>query len=532
MSATDRDVIEGIRARRLPIHYRLPNPGDITRYGATPGVDCTAIITTAAAANSEVIFPAGAWVISSTPAVPDNVLLTALPGATFSGSGAKAIGLPSNPTGFQALFFRSSTLSGQTPIQAQTSNGIESPYHFYVLGDTVDTTTLGNANLRYLAMNGNINANHTGGRSALFGQLVISGTPAVTPTVGYVGAETLVQCSANLTGTAGAVTNYKGGIYGANPWARTRDGATFLYVVNSSENDVSLAFGTSAAHKHGLTIVKTQDDVNKADYSDTAFLIGDQDGFGNSIPAGSFITGRTYKIATVGTTDFTLIGATANTVNTYFCATGPGTGTGTAGIDVPAWTYGVGFGNYSSQWPFDANSTLIYGWQRQVATGPNILAAAVEVGRAYKIINVGTTNFTLLGAASNTVGLIFVATSAGSTVAGTSGSVSRGWSVAGTGIDFTNVLFTGNSIQAPGFSVGATGKVAVSSSTATPAGGSAAAGLTFGTTGPNVHFGSGAPTLTAQQGSLYLRTDGSSTSTRMYVATDSVGGWTNVTTAT
>jgi hypothetical protein len=46
-----------------------------------------------------------------------------------------------------------------------------------------------------------------------------------------------------------------------------------------------------------------------------------------------------------------------------------------------------------------------------------------------------------------------------------------------------------------------------------------------------VFFGSGAPTLSAAQGSLYLRTDGSSASTRLYVNTNGSTGWTSVTTA-
>lgn len=77
------------------------------------------------------------------------------------------------------------------------------------------------------------------------------------------------------------------------------------------------------------------------------------------------------------------------------------------------------------------------------------------------------------------------------------------------------------------------GEVTVASGTATPAGGTAGKGLTFGTTANlGVFFGSGAPTLSAAQGSLYMRTDGSSTSTRLYVNTNGTTGWTNVTTAT
>lgn len=46
-----------------------------------------------------------------------------------------------------------------------------------------------------------------------------------------------------------------------------------------------------------------------------------------------------------------------------------------------------------------------------------------------------------------------------------------------------------------------------------------------------VYAGSGAPTLTATKGSLYSRTDGSSTSTRLYVNTDGGTTWTNFTSA-
>jgi hypothetical protein len=51
----------------------------------------------------------------------------------------------------------------------------------------------------------------------------------------------------------------------------------------------------------------------------------------NSVSAGSFVTGTTYKITSIGTTDFTAIGATAPiSIGVVFTATGAGTGTGTA----------------------------------------------------------------------------------------------------------------------------------------------------------------------------------------------------------
>ena len=50
----------------------------------------------------------------------------------------------------------------------------------------------------------------------------------------------------------------------------------------------------------------------------------------SAVTAGGFVIGRGYTITSVGSTNFTLIGASANTVGVYFVATGVGTGTGQA----------------------------------------------------------------------------------------------------------------------------------------------------------------------------------------------------------
>lgn len=46
-----------------------------------------------------------------------------------------------------------------------------------------------------------------------------------------------------------------------------------------------------------------------------------------------------------------------------------------------------------------------------------------------------------------------------------------------------------------------------------------------------IFAGAGAPSFTATKGSLYLRTDGSTTSDRAYINTDGSTTWTSVTTA-
>lgn len=77
-----------------------------------------------------------------------------------------------------------------------------------------------------------------------------------------------------------------------------------------------------------------------------------------------------------------------------------------------------------------------------------------------------------------------------------------------------------------------TGTVLLLSGTAIPAGGSTGAGMRFSSVANyGVFFGSGAPTLAAAKGSLYLRSDGSSTSTRLYVNSDGGTTWVAITTA-
>jgi len=53
----------------------------------------------------------------------------------------------------------------------------------------------------------------------------------------------------------------------------------------------------------------------------------------------------------------------------------------------------------------------------------------------------------------------------------------------------------------------------------------------FSLLGVGFSAGTGAPTYTAPKGSLYVRTDGSSSSTRLYINTDGATTWTSITTA-
>ena len=100
-----------------------------------------------------------------------------------------------------------------------------------------------------------------------------------------------------------------------------------------------------------------------------------------------------------------------------------------------------------------------------------------------------------------------------------------------TGID---VRLADDSAYAPlnASSLLGTGAITAWNTTAIPAGGTTGTGYRFSSTSNfGVFFGSGAPTLSAAKGSLYLRSDGTGTTDRMYVNTDGSTGWAAVTTA-
>lgn len=76
-----------------------------------------------------------------------------------------------------------------------------------------------------------------------------------------------------------------------------------------------------------------------------------------------------------------------------------------------------------------------------------------------------------------------------------------------------------------------TGNVNLASNIATPAAGSVSARVLLGTTaGFGIYYGSGAPTVSAAQGSLYLRSDGTGVNDRAYINTNGSTTWTPIVT--
>jgi hypothetical protein len=77
----------------------------------------------------------------------------------------------------------------------------------------------------------------------------------------------------------------------------------------------------------------------------------------------------------------------------------------------------------------------------------------------------------------------------------------------------------------------ATGNVIADSATALVAGGASAFIATNTANSMGIYVGSGAPTVSAAKGSLYLRSDGTTTNDRAYINTNGTTTWTALTTA-
>lgn len=125
--------------------------------------------------------------------------------------------------------------------------------------------------------------------------------------------------------TGRGVYNWRGNIYSVF-------GST-LYKDGISKGTVD---ATNGVYKFSSSVGTTPrlqlgNGVNAYNYDDAAGLVQIPT-TGTTVAAGSFVVGQTYLIATVGTTDFTLIGAASNTVGLSFNATGVGAGTGTATV--------------------------------------------------------------------------------------------------------------------------------------------------------------------------------------------------------
>lgn len=112
-------------------------------------------------------------------------------------------------------------------------------------------------------------------------------------------------------------------------------------------------------------------------------------------------------------------------------------------------------------------------------------------------------------------------------------TVGNGLTVTAGGLTVTagDVAVNSGTLTISGF-VSSSSSVRAWTGTAPPAGGTVNTGILISNVSSfGIFFGTGAPTLNAAKGSLYLRRDGSGTGDRAYINTDGGGTWTATTTA-
>jgi hypothetical protein len=110
----------------------------------------------------------------------------------------------------------------------------------------------------------------------------------------------------------------------------------------------------------------------------------------NTVQAAGIVSGNTYVITSTGSTSFTAIGSSSNSVGTVFVATGAGSGSGTVNLVIL----------------LSDSYTGVY------STTP-VFASSMVAGKTYKIAFAGTTVWTSFGSSSNTVGTPFIASGSG-----------------------------------------------------------------------------------------------------------------------
>lgn len=166
-------------------------------------------------------------------------------------------------------------------------------------------------------------------------------------------------------------------------------------------------------------------------------------------------------------------------------------------------------------------------------TGTSAAASALAVGR----LGATTPAFVVdASTATSITGIKIKSAGTGSGVAISAvGEASNGnltIDAQGSGTTTINATATGNIVLSratTGISFSSTGGLTAYSATATPAAASAVAALTMGSAAITITWGTGTPSIAAPQGSLYIQTDGSSSSTRLFIRGSST--WIAVTTA-
>ena len=168
----------------------------------------------------------------------------------------------------------------------------------------------------------------------------------------------------------------------------------------------------------------------------------------------------------------------------------------------------------------DVNDTIVTLTAAQTLTNKTLTSPTIN---APTITNANITADAIVGYTTSNTGTLYG-------ISVTAGAISSALSLTST-LSVTGASTLSGAITA-GSTISTTGQLSLQTSTAPPAAGASTSGIKFSSTANlGIFWGSGAPTFSAAQGSLYIRTDGSSTSTRLYVNSTGSTTWVNFTSA-
>lgn len=231
----------------------------------------------------------------------------------------------------------------------------------------IRNTAIGSQALQYNATGSN---NTAVGRLSMYGNTTGSNNTAV-------GWNSLLE---NTTGNYNTATGFSA-LQSTNGSSNTANGYQAGYFQNNSNGNSYFGYQTGyyASNSQNVAIGAL------ALFSGSAVTT-----------AGSFVIGQTYTILSIGTTDFTAIGASSNLFDVVFTATGVGAGTGTAVLNIP----GNGYNTVVGYQAMFSNTIGDY----NVAIG-NIALAANTTGRGHTAVGCGSLQLNTTGSYNTALGI-------------------------------------------------------------------------------------------------------------------------------
>src|SRR5258706_4554853 len=368
--------------------------------------------------------------------------------------------------------------------------------------DNLDASGVGNIATNFNVFHSFGGSSTKGSRQAFtaVGQLT-SPTSATNTSRFYVGGQFLMQAVSN---DGGGVGTEKGSIFGGNSTAIINAAATNMAELCGHEFNTTAVAGSTVLDKWGFSVVQPSNDAVSGSRNDAAVRLTNQAGavgWNRGIQFGDGI--NQFPVKSSGTLIKTVSGSVTN------------------GADFSVTTFS---GNAFASPGFAINGT------GQITTGSSGVSSGNVIfnGTTSGFVSVFSSATGNLLTVSQPIQVGTIGSIAGQiNIAGqTSGSAQLSCSATGG----TLLLGNGNvSITTSGNTV-SNGNMKVGGTTAAISGGDASNAYFYGTGTLGVYFGVGAPTITAAQGSLYIRTDGTTNVTRAYINTTGSTTWTAINT--